>query len=917
MRSSFLTLAGSLVVLFLGSTVGVAAAQSSKPLPYLDPALPTEERAADLVSRMTLDEKVSQMLNSSAAVPRLNVPAYDWWNEGLHGVARSGYATMFPQAIGMAATWDAPLFKDLATVISTEARAKNNEALRHDNHSIYYGLTFWSPNINIFRDPRWGRGQETYGEDPFLTGQLGVNFVEGMQGDDPKYYRVIATPKHFAVHSGPESDRHRFNVDPSPHDLWDTYLPAFRATIVDAKADSIMCAYNAIEGQPACGSDLLMKTVLRGYWNFQGYVTSDCGAIDDFFQKNAHHTSPDSPHASADGLLHGTDTNCGQTYKTLPAAVKAGLISEADIDVSLRRLFEARIRLGLFDPPSMVRYTFIPFSDVDSPEHQALAATVADKSIVLLKNDGILPLKPAKFKTIAVIGPNAASLAALEGNYNGVPRDLQMPVDAVHAAFPDAHIVYEQGSPYVEGVGLPVPRTLFRPAAGSKEEGLKAEYFAGDSLNGKPVLTRIDPQIDFDWTSVSPLPAGSPDGFAVRWTGVLVPPAPGKYQFTLRVGRCRLCGGRDHFSVTVDGKEVAALSNASPAPGQGFAHMNGTTGAVEDQHPTGPPRFTVDFTDSRPLPFSIEMSRSSSMMGGGITLEWEPPASVLLQRAVDAAKGADLVVAMVGLSPQLEGEEMPIHVEGFSGGDRTDIKLPAPQQQMLEQVAAAGKPLVVVLLNGSALATNWAQDHASAVLDAWYPGQAGGKAIADTLSGKNNPGGRLPVTFYASLDDLPAFTDYSMQNRTYRYFKGKALYNFGYGLSYTKFSYSHLKLSTDTLHAGDTLTAEADVRNAGSVAGDEVAELYLIPPHDGNGGLSPNLQLEGFQRFHLAPGQIKHVIFKLDPRQLSEVDAMGTRAVQAGSYKLSLGGSQPDDPRAPTPAQTASFTIQGTQELPH
>ncbi len=917
MRSYSLKLAGSLAALFLGSIAGVAAGQSSRPLPYLDPSLPKEERAADLVSRMTLDEKVSQTMNSSAAIPRLNVPAYDWWNEGLHGVARSGYSTMFPQAIGMAATWDAPLFKELATVISDEARAKNNEALRHDNHSIYYGLTFWSPNINIFRDPRWGRGQETYGEDPFLTGQLGVNFVEGMQGDDPKYYRVIATPKHFAVHSGPESERHRFNVDPSPHDLWDTYLPAFRATIVDAKADSIMCAYNAVEGQPACGSDLLMKTVLRGYWNFQGYVTSDCGAIDDFFQKNAHHTSPDSPDASADSLLHGTDTNCGQTYKTLPAAVKAGLISEADIDVSLRRLFEARIQLGLFDPPSMVRYTSIPFSDVDSSEHQALALAVADKSMVLLKNDGILPLKPAKYKTIAVIGPNAASLAALEGNYNGVPRDPQMPVDALHAAFPDAHIVYEQGAPYVEGVGLPAPRTLFRPAADSKEEGLKAEYFAGDSLNGKPAVTRIDPQIDFDWTSVSPLPAGSPDGFAVRWTGVLVPPAPGKYQFTLRVGRCRLCGGRDHFSVTVDGKEVAALSNASPAPGQGFAHMNGTTGAVEDQHPTGPPRFTVDFADSRPLPVSIEMSRSSSMMGGGITLEWQPPASVLLQRAIDTAKGADLVVAMVGLSPQLEGEEMPIHVEGFSGGDRTDIKLPATQQQMLEQVGAAGKPLVVVLLNGSALATNWAEEHANAILDAWYPGQAGGQAIADTLSGKNNPGGRLPVTFYSSLEDLPAFTDYSMQNRTYRYFKGKTLYSFGYGISYTKFSYSHLKLSTDTLHAGDTLTAEADVRNAGSVAGDEVAELYLIPPHDGNGGLSPNLQLEGFQRFHLAPGQVKHVIFKLDPRQLSEVDANGIRSVQPGSYKLSIGGAQPADPRAPVPAQTVAFAIQGTQELPH
>ena len=917
MRCPAFSLTGVLLALLLGIAPGLAAAaQSAKPLPFFDPTLPPGQRAADLVSRMTLDEKVSEMLNSSAAIPRLGVPAYDWWNEGLHGVARAGYATMFPQAIGMAATWDAPLFKQLATVISDEARAKNNEALRHNNHSIYYGLTFWSPNINIFRDPRWGRGQETYGEDPFLTAQLGVNFVEGMQGDDPKYYRVIATPKHFAVHSGPESERHRFDVDPSPHDLWDTYLPAFRATIMDAKADSVMCAYNAVDGQPACGSDLLMKTILRGDWNFQGYVTSDCGAIADFWQKNAHHTSPDSAHASADGLLHGTDTNCGQTYKTLPAAVKAGLISESDIDVSLRRLFVARIKLGLFDPPSMVRYTSIPFSDVDSAAHQSLALTVADRSMVLLKNDGVLPLQLTKYKTIAVIGPNAASLAALEGNYNGVPRDPELPVDALRSAFPGAHIIYEQGSPYVEGVNLAVPRSLFRPAAGSHQEGLKAEYFAGDSLEGKPALTRIDPQIDFDWTSVSPLPGNSESGFAVRWTGVLVPPAPGRYEFALRVGRCRLCGGQDHFSVVVDGKEVAALSNASPAPGQGFAHVNGTTGAEEDQHPNGPPHFALDFADTRPLPIRIEMSRSSSMMGGGISLDWQPPSNLLLRRAVDAAKTADLVVAMMGLSPQLEGEEMPIHEEGFSGGDRTDIKLPAPQQQLLEQVAATGKPIVVILLNGSALAINWAQEHANAVLEAWYPGQAGGKAIADTLTGLNNPAGRLPVTFYKSLDDLPPFTDYSMQNRTYRYFKGNALYSFGYGLSYTKFTYSHLKLSTGTLHAGDTMIAEADVRNTGGAAGDEVAELYLMPPRDGNGGLSPNLQLEGFQRFHLAPGQVKHVIFKLDPRQLSEVDANGIRSVQPGSYKLAIGGSQPGDPRAPSPAQTASFTIEGTQELP-
>ena len=894
-----------------------AAAQSAKPLPYLDPSLPPEQRAADLVGRMTLQEKVSEMMNSSAAIPRLDVPAYDWWNEGLHGVARAGYATMFPQAIGMAATWDAPMLKDIGIVISTEARAKNNEALRQNNHSIYYGLTFWSPNINIFRDPRWGRGQETYGEDPYLTAELGVNFVEGMQGNNPRYYRVIATPKHFAVHSGPESIRHQFNVDPTPHDLWDTYMPAFRATIVDAKADSTMCSYNAVYGQPACGSDLLLQTVLRGYWNFHGYVTSDCGAIADFWHKNAHHTSPDSAHASADALLHGTDTNCGKNFETLADAVKEGLISEADIDVSLRRLFEARIRLGLFDPKSMVPYDSIPFSDVNSPAHQALALKTADESMVLLKNDGVLPLKPARYKTIAVIGPNAATLAALEGNYNGAARDPQMPVDAIQAAFPNAHVIYEEGSPYVQGIDVPAPRTLFRPSANSSAEGLKAEYFAGDKFAGTPVISRVDHQIDFDWTSASPLPGNSPEGFSVRWTGLIVPPAPGSYNFTLRLGRCRLCGGDNRVSVTVDGKEVASVVNASPAGGQGFAHMNGPTSAVVNPHPSGPPHFMLDFTDGKPKTIRIEMSRSSARMGAGISLDWQAPADALLKNAVDAAKKADLVIVMVGLSPQLEGEEMPIHVEGFDGGDRTRIDLPDAQEELLHQLGETGKPLVAVLLNGSALAVNWATEHANAILEAWYPGEAGGKAIADTLAGRNNPSGRLPITFYRSIDELPSFTDYSMKDRTYRYFTGKALYGFGYGLSYTKFSYSNVKLSAPTVHAGDTLTVNADVKNAGSVAGDEVAELYLLPPQGSNDGLSPHLQLEGFQRIHLLPGQTKQVTFKLDPRQLSEVDAKGARSVQPGDYSLAVGGAQPNDPLAPTHAEMARFTITGSEELPH
>ena len=892
---------GLLTLAIMASTVLASHAQTTKPLPYLDPSLPKEQRAADLVGRMTLAEKISEMSNSSAAIPRLGVPAYDWWNEGLHGVARSGYATMFPQAIGMAATWDAPLIKQIGDVISTEARAKNNEALRHDIHSIYFGLTFWSPNINIFRDPRWGRGQETYGEDPFLTATLGENFVEGLQGTNPDYFKVIATPKHFAVHSGPESERHRFDVTPSPHDLWETYLPAFRATIVDAHAYSIMCAYNAIYGQPACGSDLLMQTILRGYWNFQGFVTSDCGAVDDFYTNTAHHTSPDKAHGDADALHHGTDTECGRSYVTaLGEAVKDRLISEADIDVSLRRLFLARMKLGLFDPPSMVPYTSIPFSEVNSPAHAALALEASEKAMVLLKNDGILPLAPAKYKTIAVVGPNAASLSALEGNYNAVPKNPQMPVDALRHEFAGANVIYAQGAPYADGMVLPVPRTMLRPTVDSREEGLQAEYFANGKIEGTPAITRLDHAIDFDWNSAAPVPGVTQDHFGVRWTGFITPLAPGKQEFSMRLAHCYPCGDHEHFVVKIDGKDVSTHST------EGSEFRESTT-----------PRFTVDFTDTKPHAIEVTYTHNAPLFGGGISLEYVPAPGLLQQAAVDAAKNADLIIAMVGLSPELEGEEMKIQIPGFSGGDRTDIKLPDSQEQMLQQLSATGKPLVVVLLNGSALAVNWAHDHANAILDAWYPGEAGGHAIAETLTGKNNPSGRLPLTFYSSLEELPPFTDYSMKNRTYRYFTGKTLYDFGYGLSYTKFSYSHVKLSETTVHAGDSLTVEADVKNIGSRAGDEVAELYLIPPHDGNGGLSPNLQLAGFERMHLAPNAVKHVVFKLTPRDLSEVDDKGIRSVQPGSYKLSVGGSQPDDPRAPARPQTVAFTIAGAQELPH
>ena len=906
--------------LLLAGLPSLAIAQTAD-FPFRNPALPPEQRAEDLVSRLTVDEKVGQMVNGAAAIPRLGVPAYDYWNEALHGVARSGYATMFPQAIGMAATWDAPLLHAIGDVISTEARAKNNEALAHGTHDIYFGLTFWSPNINIFRDPRWGRGQETYGEDPFLTARLGLNFIEGLQGTNSTYYKVIATPKHFAVHSGPEDVRHKFNVDPTPHDLWDTYLPQFRAAIVDAKADSIMCAYNAIDGQPACGSKLLLVDVLRNDWRFKGFVTSDCGAIDDFYKPNTHRTEPDAEHADAAALLTGTDTNCGSTYNRLGDALKQGLIKESDIDRSLDRLFLARIKLGLFDPPAQVPYARIPFSEVNSPAHAAVARRAADESIVLLKNDGILPLTAGRYKTIAVIGPNGASLASLEGNYNGIAHDPLMPVDALHtalgAALPGSHIVYQPGAPFVDGFAMPVSRTMLHPTQGSAEEGLKAVYFASADMSGEPAQTRVDHEVNFDWSGVSPLRDAPKSAFSVRWTGTLSAPRPGSYEFTLRTGRCRGCATEQAYKILLDGRQVAASAPLGIASGSGPVPINGTTGLPEAERSQQPARFTVSFNTGQQHSIEIDFLRQSASEGSGLTLEWTPPAGALLPPALEAAKHADLVIAMLGLSPNLEGEEMPVKLPGFNGGDRTDINLPASQEQLLEQLVATGKPTIVVLLNGSALAVNFADQHARALLEAWYPGEAGAQAIADTLTGANNPSGRLPLTFYASEGDLPPFTDYSMKNRTYRYFPGTPLFSFGYGLSYTKFAYSHLKLSTEQIRAGDTLSVEADVKNSGRLAGDEVAELYLTPPADGNGGLSPRLQLDGFQRLQLAPGESKHITFTLDSRQLSEVDAQGIRSVQPGSYTLSIGGSQPNDSRAPEPAQIARFSISGTQQLPH
>ncbi len=838
---------------------------------YLDATLPIKQRVDDLVGRMTLQEKISQMQNESPAIPRLHVAAYDWWNEGLHGIARSGYATVFPQAIGLAATWDTGLVQRVADAISTEARAKYNQAQREGNHSIFYGLTLWSPNINIDRDPRWGRSQETYGEDPFLTGQIGYAFVRGLQGDDPHYLKVVATPKHFAVHSGPESERHSFNAVVSPHDLEDTYLPAFRKLVMDGHVDSVMCAYNAIDGAPACASAMLLQQRLKNDWHFSGFIVSDCNAITDV--AFGHKFAPDMAHASALSVKIGTDLSCGKEYSALLDAVHQGLIDEASIDAAVKRLFTARFRLGMFDSFDDVPFNNIPFSENDSAAHSALSLETARASIVLLKNShATLPLSGA-VRTIAVVGPNAAALAALEGNYNGIASHPVTPLAAFEKRLP-GRIIYAQGSSYVEGIPLPVPSTVFfSTETETGARGLKAEYFNDVSFNSHPVLSRVDSNIDFDWNGASPVNGVSGKSFSVRWSGFIAPPVSGTIVFSFSMAHCSTCEDSETVRVWLDNKPVYDFTH--PAT---HGRRAPTTA------------FKLTFTDARPHPIRIEYVHNAAHFGAGLTFNWRPPAAALREEAVKAAEKSDAIVAFLGLSPEIEGEEMPVHMKGFDGGDRSAIELPDGQQRLIGALAATGKPLVIVLMNGSAIALQSAEQQASAIVEAWYPGQTGGVAIAETLFGENNPSGRLPVTFYAGTNQLPPFDDYSMKERTYRYFNGTPLYPFGYGLSYTSYEYSAGKLSSISLKAGDSLEVCVNLTNTGDRDGDETIEYYLIPKSI---AAAPIQSLVAFEKMHLLTGETKTVHLLIDPRQLSMVDATGNRSVQAGGYDLYVGGNQP------------------------
>jgi beta-glucosidase len=829
-------------------------------LPYQNPDLSLDQRIDDLVSRMTLEEKVGQTLYEAPAIDRLGIPAYNWWNEALHGVARAGRATVFPQAIGLAATWDTDLMLEVATVISDEARAKHHESVRRGRRGIYEGLTFWSPNINIFRDPRWGRGMETYGEDPYLTGRLGVEFVKGLQGDDPRYLKTVATPKHYAVHSGPEPDRHSFDAVVDERDLRETYLPAFRATILEADAQSVMCAYNRFRGKPCCGSDELLQKILREEWGFSGYVVSDCWAIKDIYE--GHKTVGTGPEAAAVALRSGTDLNCGDTYGCLVKAVDQGLISEAEIDLSLKRLLRARFMLGMFDPPERVPYAGIPHEINEAESHRELALRAARKSIVLLKNDrNILPLRK-DLNRVAVIGPNANDVEVLLGNYNGVPSDPVTPLEGIRQKLPEAEVVYERGCDIAERTPTPqtIPSSVLLSGPGSADgEGLRAEYFNNNEFEAEPFVVRTDATVDFEWWEDPPLARMKPDGFSVRWTGVLVPETSGRYSLGVRA-----FGGARFF---LDGSLLVEFS---------------------DRHHAHARLKEIRLEAGRHYEIRLEYwDRRADAM---VQLVWARPDAGLHEKAVEAARGADLAIMVMGLSPRIEGEEMPVSIPGFSGGDRTEIGLPGPQEKLIRDVAALGKPLVLVLLNGSALAVNWAAQNVPAIVEAWYPGQAAGRALADVLFGDHNPAGRLPVTFYRSVEQLPPFKEYAMKERTYRYFTGEPLFPFGHGLSYTTFEYSDLQIPGQ-VQSGDEVAVEVRLKNSGEMAGEEVVQLYLTDLEAS--GTVPIRSLKGFRRVHLEPGEEKVVTFTLHPRQLSLIDNEQQRVLEPGSFQVSVGGKQP------------------------
>lgn len=836
--------------------------------PFQDPELSTEERVNDLVGRLTLEEKIGQMVHNAPAIERLGIPEYNWWNECLHGVGRAGIATVFPQAIGLGAMWDEQLMFDLSNVISDEARAKHHNFASRNKRFIYQGLTFWSPNINIFRDPRWGRGQETYGEDPFLTGRMGVQFIKGLQGDDPKYFKTIATVKHFAVHSGPEPERHFFDAIAIERDFRETYFPQFEMGVKEGKAYSAMCAYNRLNGEACCGSNMLMNSVLRNEWGFPGYIVSDCDAIKDIYADHKIVATPEE--AAALAVKSGCDLNCGDVYKHLTESVAKKLITEAEIDVAVKRLFIARFKLGMFDPEEQVKYTKISYDVVDSKKHKDIALEATRKSIVLLKNtpfkgssQNLLPLKK-DLKSVAVIGPNADQWHMLLGNYNGVPSEAITPLRGIREKLPNANVIYAQGCELAEGMPMfyTIPtEVLFTEG----KPGIKAEYFTNKERNGEPLFTAVEKNLDANWFDKAPREDMDDDNFSVRWTTELRPDKTAQYQ----LGVITTCDTKLYVNDSLVAQTVYHTFNEYGDPRLRKSNMISLEAGKN---------------------YKLRIEAAENYADAQVQLVWARPQPELKKQALEAARQADVVVMCMGLTPRMEGEEMDIMIDGFRGGDRTNIDLPLTQQQLIKDINALGKPVVLVLLNGSALAINWEDQNIPAIVEAWYPGQAAGTAIADVLFGDYNPAGRLPVTFYKSLKGFPAFDDYKITTQTYRFYKDEVLYPFGYGLSYTTFTCNNLTLN-DEYKAGDSVKVAVDVTNTGSVAGEEVVQVYIS--HKDAPVRVPLRSLKAFRRISIKPGETQTVEFVLAPEAFSLINEQNQQEVRPGKFEISVGGGQP------------------------
>ncbi|MEN1783624.1 MAG: glycoside hydrolase family 3 C-terminal domain-containing protein [Bacteroidota bacterium] len=826
--------------------------------PFLNPNLETDDRVKDLIARMTIAEKVLQLFNEAPAIERLHVPAYNWWNESLHGVARAGKATVFPQAIGLAATFNDSLMHTIATAISDEGRAKHHYFQSNDVRSIYTGLTFWSPNINIFRDPRWGRGQETYGEDPYLTGRMAVNFIKGLQGDDPKYFKTVATAKHYGVHSGPEVTRHTDNYFVNDRDLYETYLPAFKAAVQEANVQSIMCAYNRFRDQPCCGSNLLLDQILREELGFDGYVVSDCGAITDFYKEDHHNVVERPSQAWGWAIAAGTDLNCEENKEfiedNIQQALETGMLNEGDINKALKRLFKARFKLGMFDPQELVPFTEIPMEVVGSEAHQKLALDAAKQSLVLLKNDSTLPL--SKDTKVALIGPNTDNIDVLVGNYNGNPINPTTPLKAFQDRLGKAQVNYAAGTPLVPGFYgnmTTIPASvLFHEEGGVLKQGLKAKYFKDVEMAGNPDLERIDSAIDFIWQE-TPISKKVEETFAVEWTGLLKPETSGAYQF-------RLASLYGNAAIYVNGK----------ATEDGFWEL--TAGK------TYPLRITYII---KPFWWGNTVTPDAQLTWVNLDLPYET-------EALAAAEAADVILFCGGISPRLEGEEMKLDIDGFAHGDRTHLNLPANQLEILKKLKATGKPVIFINFSGSAMALNWENENLNAIVQAFYPGERTGEALAQLIFGDYSPSGRLPVTFYKSLEGLPAFDDYTMKNRTYKFFEGDVLYPFGYGLGYIPFDYQ-ITATSEEINAGTPYEVQVTVTNNSDKSGNAVVQLYLT---DKEADVRvPKKALVSFQTVYVEANTSKEVSYTINPDQMALINANYQSEVQEGEFVLQVMGS--------------------------